>query len=98
MALLALGAAGLSVGALRIDEIPTRTYVCERVPGPNGWAIAGLVLFALVVIPVGYLGAWLTNAHLTVRSVYFALALGEGVGAIVLAAWLNAKYSRYYCG
>jgi hypothetical protein len=92
---LALGAAGLILGAAWISTVPT--YLCdEGVPSPN-WIYAGFILFAFC-LPASILLGTLLLLPDTVHRIYIAVAVGEAVAALALAMYLGSKYGHYQCG
>jgi hypothetical protein len=97
VAVLALGAGGVAVAALWVISIPTR--LCdEGVAGPSDWIYAGLLLFALCLPLVVFLGALIIDESPRLQPLFAAIALAEGVAAVVIAIYLNGKYSHYQCG
>lgn len=97
ISVLALGAAGLAAATVWVDGIPT--YLCaEGVPRPSDWIYAGLFLFALGLPIVVFLGTLIIDENPSLQRLFVAIALAEGVTSVVIAIYLDAKYSHYECG
>ena len=91
---LALGAVGLTFGAVWIARIPTLS--CDEGRSPNTWIFAGFILFALA-LPAAVIWGTL-QLHENVHRYYVAAALAEGVIAVALTIYLASKYGKYHCG
>ena len=90
---LALGAVGLAVATVWVISIPT--YACdEGVPSPSGWIYVGLLVFPIVL----FLVTLAVGENPGLQQLFAAIALTEGVAAVVIAIWLNGKYGHYRCG
>lgn len=98
IAALALEAAGLTVAAVWAHGLPT--HLCdEGVPRPSAWIYAGILLFGLGVSVVAlFLSATLIQDNRILQSSYAGLALAGAIAAILIAFYLEGKYSHYMCG
>ncbi len=92
--LVVVGAVGLTVAAVWATGLPT--HKCdEGVARPNGWIFGGLVLFAL-----GLPAAWwlVVREYENPRWERIYLVIAEAITALLLAVYLDGKYSHFLCG
>jgi hypothetical protein len=94
---LALEAAGLTIAGAWAHGIPI--HLCdEGVRRPSSWIYAGIVLFGVSFSAVVLLGTMATEENPTLQQIYVGLALAGTIAAILIAIYLNGKYSHYHCG
>jgi hypothetical protein len=91
---LALGAVGLTLGAVWIHRIPTLS--CTEGLTPNTWIFIGFILFALA-LPAAVIWGTL-QLHENVHPYYAAAGLAEGAISLALTLYLASKYGHYRCG
>jgi hypothetical protein len=76
------------------------TYLCDEgisVPGGD-WVYAGLLMFALALPILVFLGTLIVEPSPTLQRIYLGVALAEAATAVVLVIYLSVKYSHHECG